>query len=181
LLARELCERLGCEHKLLPILYGQWAYHSVADLIQAHELAAEIRHFGEVQDNAVVRVMSCRASGLTHLLLGDFAAARAYLEQGLSLYDTRQQNLYTSIYATTDPLIFFQSYLSLAVVCCGHLNLARSLCDSALAYARGLSHAHSLGFALHWTWVACRCAGSEPLRCCRRQTNSSPFPTSALL
>jgi tetratricopeptide (TPR) repeat protein len=160
--ARELCERLGCEHKLLPTLYGQWAYHSVANLIQAHELAAEIRSFSEVQDNAVVRVMSCRASGLTHLMRGDFAVALAYLEQGLSLYDTRQQSLYASIYATTDPLIFFQSYLSLALVCCGHLERARSLYDSALAYARSLSHAHSLGFALHWTWVACRCAGSEP-------------------
>ncbi len=160
--ARELCERLGCKHKLLPILYGQWAYHSVANLVQAHELAAEIRHFSEAQDNAVARVMSCRASGLTHLMRGDFAVALAYLEQGLSLYDETQQSLYASIYATTDPLIFFQSYLSLALVCCGHLERARSLYDSALAYARSLSHAHSLGFALHWTWVACRCAGSEP-------------------
>jgi class 3 adenylate cyclase/tetratricopeptide (TPR) repeat protein len=160
--ARELCERLGCEHKLLPILYGQWAYCSVADLIQAHELAVEIQHFSEVQDNAVVRMMSCRASGLTHLLRGDFAVARAYLEQGLSLYDTRQQSLYASIYATTDPLIFFQSYLSLTLVCCGQLDRARSRSESALAYARSLSHAHSLGFALHWTWVACRWARSEP-------------------
>ena len=90
--ARELCERLDCAHKLLPILYGQWAYHSVADLIQAHKLAAEIRHFSEAQDNTVARVMSCRASGLTHLMLGDFAVARAYLEQGLSLYDTAEQS-----------------------------------------------------------------------------------------
>ena len=81
--ARELCEQLECAHKLLPILYGQWAYHSVADLIEARKLAAEIRHFSEAQDNTVVRVMSCRASGLTHLMLGDFAVARAYLEQGL--------------------------------------------------------------------------------------------------
>ena len=160
--ARELCERLGCAHKLLPILYGQWAYYSVADLIQAHKLAAEIQHFSEVQDNAVVRVMSCRASGLTHLMIGDLAVARTYLEQGLSLYDTRQQSLYASIYATTDPLIFFHSYLSLALVCCGHLDWARSHADLALAYARSLSHAHSLGFALHWTWVAYRCARLEP-------------------
>jgi class 3 adenylate cyclase len=160
--ARELCKRLSCDHKLLPILYGQWAYYSVADLIQAHELAAEIQHFSEVQDNAVVRVMSCRASGLTRLMRGDFPVALAYLEQGLSLYDTRQLNLYASIYATTDPLVFFQSYLSLALVCCGHLDRARSRSDSALEHARSISHAHSLGFALHWTWVAARWGRSEP-------------------
>jgi tetratricopeptide (TPR) repeat protein len=160
--ARELCEQLECAHKLLPILYGQWAHHSVADLIEARKLAAEIRHFSEVQDNTIVRVMSCRASGLTHLMLGDFAIARDYLEQGLSLYDAAEQSSYASIYATTDPLIFFQSYLSLTLVCCGHLNLARLRSDSGLSRAHSLSHAHSLGFALHWTWVAGRCARAEP-------------------
>jgi predicted ATPase/class 3 adenylate cyclase len=160
--ARELCGQLECARKLLPILYGQWAYHSVSDLNEARKLAAEIQHFSEVQHNAVVNMMSCRASALTHLMLGDFALARAYLEQGLSLYDAAQQSSYASIYATTDPLIFFQSYLSVALVCCGHLDWARSRSGAALAYARSLSHAHSLGFALHWTWVVHRCARSEP-------------------
>jgi len=105
--ARELCEQLKCAHRLLPILYGQWAYHSVADLIKAHKFAAEIRNFSEAQDNTIGRVMSCRPSGLTHLMLGDFAVARASLEQGLSLYDAAEQSSYSSIYATTDPLIFF--------------------------------------------------------------------------
>jgi len=159
--ARELCEQLKCAHRLLPILYGQWAYHSVADLIKAHKFAAEIRNFSEAQDNTIGRVMSCRASGLTHLMLGDFAVARASLEQGLSLYDAAEQSSYSSIYATTDPLIFFQSYLSLTLVCCGHLNW-ESHSDSALAHARSLLHAHSLSFALHWTWVARRCGRSEP-------------------
>ena len=104
----------------------------------------------------------CRASGLTHLLVGDFAVARSYLDQGLALYDAAERASYASIYATTDPLIFFRSYLSLALVCCGHLGQARSCSDSALTYARSLSHAHSLGFALHWTWVAGRCAGLAP-------------------
>jgi class 3 adenylate cyclase/tetratricopeptide (TPR) repeat protein len=156
--AREICEQLQYAQKLMPILYGQWAYHSVADLVGARKLAAEIRHFSETQDSTVVRVMSCRASGLTHLMLGDFTAARADLEQGLSLYDAAEQSSYASIYATTDPFIFFQSYLSVALVCCGHLNWAHSRADSALAYARSLGHAHSFGFALHWTWVARRCA-----------------------
>jgi class 3 adenylate cyclase/tetratricopeptide (TPR) repeat protein len=160
--ARELCEKLECAHKLLPILYGQWAFQSVADLIQARKFAAEIRNFSEAQDNIVARVMSCRANGLTHLMLGDFAVAHDYLEEGISLYDAADQSSYVSIYATTDPLIFFQSYLSLALVCCGHLNWAYSRSDFALAHARRLSHAHSLGFALHWTWVVRRCAGLEP-------------------
>ena len=36
--ARELCEQLECAHKLLPILYGQWAFHSVANLVQAQQI-----------------------------------------------------------------------------------------------------------------------------------------------
>jgi predicted ATPase len=147
---------------LLPVLYGQWAYHSLANLIKARELAAEIQHFSQTHDDTVTRVMSCRASGLTHLMLGDFGVARTYLEQGLSLYGTTEQGSYASIYATTDPIIFFHSYLSLALVCCGDLDSARAHSDSALSYARSLSHAHSRGFALHWTWVARRYAGAEP-------------------
>ena len=160
--AHELCEQLDCEHKLLPILYGQWAFHSVDNLVQAQKFAADIRNFSETQDNTVARVMSCRANGLTHLMLGDFAVAHDYLDEGISLYNAADQNSYILIYATTDPLIFFQSYLSLALVCCGQFNLANSRSHLALSHARGLSHAHSLGFALHWTWVARRCAGSEP-------------------
>jgi class 3 adenylate cyclase len=160
--ARALCEQLECTHKLLPILYGQWAHHSVSDLGQARKLADEIRDFGAMQNESVARVMGCRASGLTHLLVGDFAVARSYLDQGLALYDAAERASYASIYATTDPLIFFRSYLSLALVCCGHLGQARSCSDAALTYARSLSHAHSLGFALHWTWVAGRCAGLAP-------------------
>jgi tetratricopeptide (TPR) repeat protein len=160
--AHKLCEQLECAHKLLPILYGQWAFHSVANLVQARKFAAEIRNFSETQKDAVARVMSCRANGLTHLMLGDFAVAHDYLEEGISLYNAADQNSYVLIYATTDPLIFFQSYLSLALVCCGHLTLANSRSDLALSHARGLSHAHSMGFALHWTWVARRCAGFEP-------------------
>jgi predicted ATPase len=78
------------------------------------------------------------------------------------LYDTTEQGSYASIYATTDPIIFFHSYLSLALACCGDLDSARAHSDSALAYARSLSHAHSRGFALHWTWVTRRWAGAEP-------------------
>jgi hypothetical protein len=160
--ARTLCEQLKCAHKMLPILYGEWAYHSVANLIKARGLAAEIQRFSEANDDTVARVMSCRASGLTHLMLGEFGVARKYLEHGLSLYDTAEHRSYASIYATTDPIIFFHSYLSLALVCSGELDSAHVHSDSALAYARSLSHAHSRGFALHWTWVARRFAGAEP-------------------
>jgi class 3 adenylate cyclase len=160
--ARALCETLKHTPKMLPILYGEWAYNSVADLIRARELATEIQQFSEQNGDPVAQVMSCRASGLTHLMLGNFPLARAYLEQGLASYDTAEQRSYASIYATTDPLIFFHSYLSLTLVCCGELDAAREHANSALAHARNLSHAHSRSFALHWTWVARWCAGAEP-------------------
>jgi hypothetical protein len=160
--ARQLCEELGRLDKLLSILYSQWAHHSVTDLELAGKLAAEIRHFSQLRGDNVAQVMSCRASGLTYLYLGDFATARACLEEGLARYDIAQRPSYVSVYATTDPLIFFHSYLSVALVCSGHLGRARSRSNSLLAYARSLSHAHSLVFALHWSWVERQCARSEP-------------------
>jgi class 3 adenylate cyclase/DNA-binding winged helix-turn-helix (wHTH) protein/tetratricopeptide (TPR) repeat protein len=159
--ARVLCEQLKLPDKLLPILYGQWAHYSISDLKLTRQFAAEIRQLSEARDDRVARVMACRASGLAHLYLGDFIAADAYLEEGLALYDPAQRDSHASIYATTDPLVFLWTYSSVVLICCGRLDQARSRSDAVLAYARNLSHAHSLGLALHWAWIVHWCARSE--------------------
>ena len=160
--ARVLCDQLKLPDKLLPILYGQWAHYSISDLKLTQQFAAEIRQFSEARDDPVARVMACRASGLAHLYLGDFIAADAYLEEGLALYDPAQRDSHASIYATTDSLVFLWTYSSVVLICCGRLDQARSRSDAVLAYARNLSHAHSLGLALHWVWIVHWCARSEP-------------------
>jgi class 3 adenylate cyclase/predicted ATPase len=161
--ARELCDELTRPQKLLPILYGQWVIsYTGADVERAQQFAAEMRHLGKVHDDVVTRVVGYRAGGATSLDLGDFLAARAYLEQGLALYDPAQRDLYAEM-TSVNTLVALLGYLSPTLAICGYLDQARSRCDEALAEAREGSHVPTLAHILWFGWDAGWCARSEPL------------------
>jgi predicted ATPase len=157
--ARQLCDQLDRPHKLLPIVYGQWIHHAIrADLGQAKRLASEIWHVGEMLDDTVARVMGCWSGGFTCLHLGNFAAASAHLEQGLTLFDPVQRQQYFEL-TPIDAKVFLLTQLSLVKVCSGYFRQAQSTRDAGLAEARQLSHAHTLAAALYFTsrtgWAGC--------------------------
>jgi tetratricopeptide (TPR) repeat protein len=144
--ARELCYELNRSHKLLPILYGQLLYQANrADLGRAQQLAAEIRQLGETGEDVVTRMTGCRMSGFTCVFLGEFAAARAYFEQALALYDPVHRRLEEG---TIDALVSILAFSSLVLVCLGYPDQARSRRETVLAEARRLSHGHTLAVAL---------------------------------
>lgn len=162
--ARQLCECLGRRHKLLPILYGQWAYYlSAGELDRAHQLATESRQLGHTQGDVITRVVGYHTSGVTDFFVGNFAAARKYLEQGLMLCDPSLRSLYAEI-TPTDPYTNLSAYLSLTLACSGHLGKSASMRDTALSGARALSHSHALALALNRSWLAAWCGRSPPER-----------------
>jgi class 3 adenylate cyclase/predicted ATPase len=161
--ARELCDELTRPQKLLPILYGQWVNRfAAADIERAQQFAAEMRYLGEVHGDVVTRVVGYRASGATSLNLGDFPAARAYLEQGLALYDPTQRDIYAEL-TSVNTLVALLGYLSPTLTICGYLDQARSRFDEALAEAREVSHVPTLAHILGHGWKTGWCARSEPL------------------
>ncbi len=108
--ARLVCEQIR-PHQLLPVVFGQWIYHlNRDDMERAQELAADIRQLGEIQDDIVARVAGCRASGTTCMYIGDFAGAREYLEQGLSLYDPVQRPSHAEL-APADTFVSMSAFL----------------------------------------------------------------------
>ncbi len=162
--ARQLCESLGRQHKLLPILYGEWAYYlSVGELDRAHQLAAESRQLGQAPDDIISRVVGYHTSGVTYFFAGGFEAARKYLEQGLMICDPSLRPSYAEI-TPTDPYTNLSAYLSLTLVCSGHLGKSASMRDATLSGARALSHSHALALALNRSWLAAWCARSPPER-----------------
>jgi len=160
--ARELCDVLGSPRKLVPVLYGQVLNDALrADLGRAEQLAAEMRQLGEMQDDVVTRVVAYRVSGYACLHLGDFVAARAYLERGLALYDPAHRLVFAEL-APNDALVTLLALSSAAVVSLGYLDLASSRRDEARAEALRLSHAYSLAYAVWWSWYLGWFARSEP-------------------
>jgi predicted ATPase len=121
------------------------------NLKQALQLAAELRQLGDMRDDVVTRVMACRATGITLLYSGDFAAAREYLERGLALYDPAHRLAYLELFPV-DTLVSLSVNLSTVLVCLGYLDQARSRREAALTEAYQVSHSHTLALAL---WLVC--------------------------
>ena len=162
--ARQLCDELHRPRKLLPILYGQWVNCQVgADLKGAEGFAAEMLKLGELESDVIARVVGCRASGATSLQLGDFPAARAFLERGLTLYDPAQRVLYREM-TSIDTRVALLGYLAQALACAGYPDQADSRNDDAIAEARETSHAPTLAHSLWHAWCVGWCAHAEPVK-----------------
>src|SRR5262249_8746117 len=97
------------------------------------------------------RMAGNRYSGQTHCYLGEFAAARDFLDRGLSLYNPTQRSAYAA-FEIGDSRIQMLSYQSWASMCLGYLDQARMQQDAAVTAARQLAHAFTLALAL---WHSC--------------------------
>jgi predicted ATPase len=163
--ARELASRLNRPRALLSILFGQlhdeWAR---ADLQHSQRLATEIRELGDATNDIVVQVMGCQADGLLCFALGEFAAVRERLENGLALYDPAQRPTYAEL-VPFDLLVGMRVFLSLLLASLGHLDQALVQHDAALGEARRLAHPLTLAIALAQTGLSglrvCCAPGSQ--------------------
>jgi hypothetical protein len=103
--ARQLADELKRPRELLFALLGQWSFHAIrADHKRARQLAGEMRDWSKIQGDVRARLLSCHAGGYTSIHLGEFAAARQNLEQGLALFDAADRHFYTDVLAY-DPLV----------------------------------------------------------------------------
>ncbi len=73
------------------------------------------------------------------MYIGDFAGAREYLEQGLSLYDPVQGPSYAEL-APADTFVSMSAFLFLTLTWSGYLEQARRRHDAAFSEARRLAH-----------------------------------------
>jgi tetratricopeptide (TPR) repeat protein len=137
---------------LLFALWGQIMDHwARADLKRARRLAAELRELGDTAGDVPMQVLGCTASGIVCLFLGEFTAARAYVEKGLALYDPAHRPSYLELlsYDVLVQLLVFSCWL-LALL--GHLDQALFHSAAALDEARRLSHPPTLAMALDGAW-----------------------------
>jgi tetratricopeptide (TPR) repeat protein len=150
--ARELARMLNRPRALLFALWGQIMDHwARGDLKRARRLAAELRELGDTAGDVPMQVLGCTTSGSTCLFLGEFTAARAYVEKGLALYDPAHRPSYLEL-LSYDGLVWllFLSCWLLALL--GHLDQALIHSTAALDEARRLSHPPTLAMALDGAW-----------------------------
>jgi tetratricopeptide (TPR) repeat protein len=151
--ARQLCDRLNGPPELRAVLAGLHSYHQDrADLRLALKLATELQELAEAADNPTARFTGYRLRGWTLVMLGDFAPARALLEQSLAFCDPNQGPVQVELGSPFAGLATVLGHLSWALALLGYLDQARSRNEMAVVEARRLSHAPTLANALSVSW-----------------------------
>jgi class 3 adenylate cyclase/predicted ATPase len=91
--ARQLCLQVGDAPRLFPALFGLWWFYEVKpDLQAAYELAQQLLNLAERAGDSGHLIQGHRTMGHTLFWRGEFASARAHLEQAIALYDPQQHS-----------------------------------------------------------------------------------------
>jgi predicted ATPase len=147
--ARELCQQGGDTVQFFAVLWGLYAYYLVgAELQAALELGKQCLALAQRTADAALRMEAHRALGNTLLCRGEFASARAHLEQARALYDPQQHRVHAFVYAG-DPGVACLSFVAWTLWFLGYPDQALQRIHQALTLAQELSHPYSLGFALN--------------------------------
>jgi class 3 adenylate cyclase/predicted ATPase len=147
--ARELCQQLGETPQLFPTLSGLWRFYFVrAELKVALELGEQLLRLAQSAQQSELLLAAHLALGYTLVTLGELAPAREHLQQGLVLYNPEQHRAHAHMYGQ-DPGMACLSHLAWALWMLGYPDQALNRSQAAITLARGLSHPHSLVFALY--------------------------------
>jgi predicted ATPase len=145
--ALELCRQVGDTPQLFTVLRGLWGFYFVrAELQTAHELGEQCLTLAQRAQSPALLLWAHYALGTTLFALGEFAPARAHLEQGIGLYDPQKRR---SQRALQDPGVACLAYMALVLWFLGYPDQALKRIHEALTLAQKLSHPFTLAFALN--------------------------------
>jgi predicted ATPase len=169
--ARELCWRVGDIPEVVATLTGLFLFrHNRAEITLAEEVAEQLLHFAERQDDSagISRLFGHRTLGVSLLFRADFVGALPHLRRTITLYDPARHRV--SAISPYDPCVACRSFVAWTLLFQGFADQALSEIERALADSRTLGHPHSLAFALHVNclfhqvrgdWSAVRTRSSE--------------------
>jgi class 3 adenylate cyclase/predicted ATPase len=147
--AWELCQRLGDDSRLCPVLFGRWIHHVArAELDLSLAAAGDLMRLAEGEADPVPRIIAHRALANSRFFIGDLVAARTHAEQALAGYAPGQRPDLAVRYAA-DPYVLSAYFLAHALLRLGYPDSARPHAANALARARELGHVLTMAHALH--------------------------------
>jgi predicted ATPase len=146
--ALQLIDSFGDRPEMFPVIYCLEHFHSVrSDRSQARALAERLMAMAERAGDS-----SQLAAGLGQLALccwieGDPARAERLLRRAIALYDVQQHRQYAYQYGF-DFLTYSRMTLAQVLWITGRSTEAVREAEAALAHAREINHANSVGIAL---------------------------------
>jgi predicted ATPase len=147
--AQELCQQMGKTPQLFPVLWGLWRfYNNRGEYQRARALGERLLSLAQQVCDAALLLEAHHALWATLFWSGEFAAARAHLEQGRALYDPQQHRSHALLYGGHDPGVCCLSHGAWSLWILGYPDQALQSVREALTLAHELTHPHSLAIAL---------------------------------
>jgi predicted ATPase len=148
--ARALCEQMPEAPPLFPVLWGLWLFYKVrSELGKARELAERLLSLAQGARDPAQLLQVRQALAVTSLCLGDPAATREHMEQGVALYDPQRHQGHTLRYGQ-DPGVACRAFGAVALWLLGYPDQAERLSREAVALGKELGQPSTLALALHF-------------------------------
>ena len=151
--AWELCQQMGETSQRFSVLFGLWQCYALgAEWQTARVVGEQLLSLAHHQHDPALLLEAHRALGVNLLLLGEFAAARAHAEQGMTFYNPQQHHVHAFLYGQ-DPGVTCCVWEAVALWVLGYPDQALAQSQAALTLAQERSHSFSLAFVLGVTAV----------------------------
>jgi predicted ATPase len=148
--ARALCVQVGETPQLFPTLRGLCRlYYGRGALPTARELGEQLDQLAQHTATPTSHLEAHEALGTTLFYLGEYAAARTHLEQGIALTDPATQQALALRHGVV-PEVMCLALAANTLWCLGSPTQAVRCSQEALALAQELAHPQSLGAAQHF-------------------------------
>ncbi len=152
--ARELCQQMGETPQLFPALWGLWSFYvGQAEYKTAYELAEPLLTLAQHAQDPALLLEAYHALWVTSLYRGELVPARAYVEQGIALYNPQQHHSLAFLYGGDDPGVCCLSQGPIALWSLGYPDQALKRMHEALSLAHELAHPFSLAATLSFAAV----------------------------
>src|SRR2546425_1931148 len=140
----------GRDAQLFPTLRGLcWFYRTRGVLLTARELGEQLYRLAQRTAEPTHLLEAHDALGSTLFFLGEYAAARTHLEQGIALADPTAQRAQALRYGVA-PGMWCLAFAAWALWSLGYPAQAVRRSQEALAQAQEVAHPYSLVVGPYW-------------------------------
>jgi predicted ATPase len=147
--AQELCRQAGDSEQLFLVLRNfRGFFLDRAQLQTAREFGEQCFALAKRLPNPFLLQEAHMMLGSTLFYQGEFVSARTYLEQGIAMYDIQHRR--SLDLRRTDSGVMNLAHAAWTLWMLGYPEHALARSQEACTLAQQLSHAYSLGFALHF-------------------------------
>ncbi len=139
--ARTLCEEVGDNAHLFPVLWGLWmSLQTQSQLHSACEIADQLLTVSQQVNDSTLRLQAYHCQWTSRFQRGELSAALEHTEQGAALYRADEHHASTHTYGGHDPGACSHNVGAIVLWLLGYAEQARKRQDTALALSRDLGH-----------------------------------------